>query len=237
MSRFIEGTALLIVLSLIVFGIAYAHSIKVPIIRDFDTQLLGGLIGAAGTIFAGWLVWSQTRDQIKETERQQIRQERLTERFNVDRAKQEIEWLDTAKTYASRLLANFDGAEQALNGFNAAIGRMTAAGSLTQLPFGPVQVQEISTTIQTFFNRLQSFQQLNRESVQRAASYAVPIDHQPSEANRQAQLLDIAATDQVRNASVQAAVAQFRGITEDIERAKGARQLRIEAFEKLPKLD
>ena len=108
MFRWGQAIVLILVMAAIVAGFSYLSTFD--FFRSVDKGMFGALVGAAGTILAGWLIWAQTRDQIQASEKAQVANEERQEQNQLQTLRQEINYIHSAATYLDRFLSPFEGA-------------------------------------------------------------------------------------------------------------------------------
>jgi hypothetical protein len=213
MGRFLEGFVLIIVMAAFIAAIAYASTR--PVFHDIDKSMLGALVGAAGTVFAGWLVWSQSRDQIAATEKQQAAIEQSNKNALADRLEQEILYLGAARERAQRYLAPFAQEPQGGTGFTRQLIDMRIRGELVSpMMFNNGTVGPVATQLNAFFMRLSSL-------ADNAQRYSTPPDNPANQ-----------AAQRVINATVEANVAEFRTFASSIQGEIDTRRAQIASLRK-----
>jgi hypothetical protein len=76
-------------------------------------SLAGGLIGFAGVIFAAWLAYSGAQDQLRNTNEQLRKSERLRAEERVNETARDIRTLNAARNYLTSFAKRFPGPNQA----------------------------------------------------------------------------------------------------------------------------
>ena len=107
MKRAVEAILLVLAMAAFIVGFSYVSTFKWFVV---DKGMVGALVGAAGTIFAGWLVWSQTRDQIAANEKIQAANERQNNDRLAGALNGEIKYIKLSSQFLDRLLEPFKSA-------------------------------------------------------------------------------------------------------------------------------
>jgi hypothetical protein len=76
-------------------------------------SLAGGLIGFAGVIFAAWLAYSGAQDQLRNTNEQLRKSERLRAEERINETARDIRTLNAARNYLTSFARRFPGPNQA----------------------------------------------------------------------------------------------------------------------------
>jgi hypothetical protein len=118
-------------------------------------SLAGGLIGAAGTIFAGWLVWSQTREQMDENARLRAINDKRNQDLKVQTLERDISIFEAAAANIQRILKPFENAPNDGASFRTVLSELGTRGELIPPAFGYIsQASTVMPTLQATISRL-----------------------------------------------------------------------------------
>jgi len=152
MKRAGEATVLILVMAVFIAAFSYLSTYAWFVV---DRGLVGALVGAAGTIFAGWLVWTQTRDQIAANERIQALNEQRNNEVKIRTLNGEIKYLELAGEFLDRLLQPFADAADDGSDYRVRLSALSARGELISPSIiGVGFVGVVATSLSSSISRL-----------------------------------------------------------------------------------
>jgi hypothetical protein len=148
-------------------------------------NLAGGLVGFGGALFAAWLAFSGTQDQIRETNAANRRTEKLKAKDEAQRLASDIDVLMTAKGYLSKFSSYFPDDQKEFETFDfvkhlnvlRSKARVFVSQTASAAPYG------FGTRITTVMWRLKEMaDEIYRETHANRAMYVRPLNDEVKEA-------------------------------------------------------
>jgi len=180
MSRGVEGALLGALLLLVIVLIllvandgasdpcALRYPRQIGCIIDAHEGLAGGLFGAAGGIFAGWLAYRATNDQVRQARREALLARRAVVLDQIETQVRELDLLRTAGAYLLHMAKSFPD-ENAKSGFVSVLLSLRERAGDT-MSFSAVRAPVYGAQIQTQVAHLQELAKSLSNQLQRKVS-------------------------------------------------------------------